>query len=209
MSQHNAHLNWRAAYARVPAWHRSEIEHLVAAYGSPRYRHIHLDDGRFDPLTKTDRVGEVGMVIRCPDGTLITARKTYYPPGVFRLLTGGIGHSERIIEALNREVLEETSLTVRINRFLSMITYQLDTPAPRFFVSYVFLLDELAGTLQAADPAEQVAEFRSVLPTELPLLAAQLRQLADQSDAAINGKWSSWGRFRAVMHEECAAALIV
>ncbi len=208
MSQHNDHLDWRAAYARIPAWHRSEIEHLVAAYGSPRYRHIHLDDGRFDPLTKIDRVGEVGMVIRRPDGTLITARKTYYPPGVFRLLTGGIGHSERIIEALNREVLEETSLTVRINRFLSMITYQLDTAVPRFFVSYIFLLDELAGTLQADDPTEQVAEFRSFLPTELPLLAAQLRQLTDQSDPAINGKWSSWGRFRAVMHEECAAALM-
>ncbi len=208
MSEHNDDLEWQAAYARIPTWHRREIEHLVAAYGSPRYRHIHLDDGRFDPLTKTDRVGEVGMVIRRPDGTLITARKTYYPPGVFRLLTGGIGHSERIIEALNREVLEETSLTVRINRFLSTITYQLDTSAPRFFVSYVFLIDELAGTLRTADPTEQVAEFRSVLPTELPLLAAQLRQLADRSDAAINGKWSSWGRFRAVMHEECAAALI-
>lgn len=198
-------MDWREALSRLPAHHQAEVVDLVAAYGAPRYCHVYLDDGRFDPLRKTDRAGEVGMVIRRRDGNLIVARKTFYPPNVFRLLTGGIGPDESISAALAREVAEETSLTVRINRFLNIITYQSNVEIPYYFVSYVFLLDELAGTLQASDPNEQVDEFRTIPPAELVNLAQQLRQLSDTSDPAIRGKWASWGRFRAVMHEECAA----
>ncbi|WP_322511985.1 NUDIX hydrolase [Chloroflexus sp.] len=192
---------------QIPRHHRDEVAELAMRYGVPRHHHAVLADGAFDPLTKNDRIGEVGMVVRRRDGGILVARKTYYPPAVFRLLTGGVAPAERIIAALEREVAEETSLTVQISRFLSVITYEAPYPTPRRFVSYVFLLDEVGGTLQVADPEEQVAEMRTVLPAELPLLAARLRQLPDCDDPAINGNWSSWGQFRAVMHEEVSALL--
>lgn len=200
-------INIQSFVDRLPAHHQAEVAELAAQYGTPRYRHVVLADGTFDPLIKTDRVGEVGMVVRRRDGSILVARKTYYPPAIFRLLTGGVGPAESIVTALAREVAEETSLTVQISRFLSVITYEVPHPTSHRFVSYVFLLDEVGGTLQVADPDEQVAEMRTVLPGELPGLAVRLRQLPDCSDLAIRGNWARWGQFRAVMHEEVGVLL--
>lgn len=200
-------MNIQSIVAHLPVHHQAEAAELAVRYGMPRHRHVVLADGVFDPLIKTDRVGEVGMVVRRRDGGILVARKTYYPPAIFRLLTGGVGPVEGIASALAREVAEETSLTVQISRFLSVITYATPDLMSRRFVSYVFLLDEVGGALHVADPAEQVAEMRTVLPSELPVLAARLRQLSDRTDPAISGKWASWGQFRAVMHEEVGALL--
>lgn len=200
-------MNIQSIVAHIPVHHQVEVAELAAQYGMPRYRHVVLADCTFDPLIKTDRVGEVGMVVRRRNGGILVARKTYYPPAIFRLLTGGVGPAESIATALAREVAEETSLTVQISRFLSVITYATPDLMPRRFVSYVFLLDEVGGTLHVADPEEQVAEMRTVLPSELPALAARLRQLPDRADPAISGKWACWGQFRAVMHEEVGALL--
>ncbi|WP_298820263.1 NUDIX hydrolase [Chloroflexus sp.] len=200
-------MTMQSLFKYIPAHHQDEVTALAEQYGAPHHRHAILDDGEFDPLTKTDRVGEVGMVVRRRDGGILVARKTYYPPEVFRLLTGGVGPVESITAALSREVAEETSLTVQIRRFLSVITYESPLSAQRRFVSYVFLLDELDGVLHVADPDEQVAELRAVSPADLPALAQRLNGLPEHDDPAINGRWASWGRFRAVMHEEVARLL--
>ncbi len=206
MPSHDDSLR-QCALQLIPARHQAEVALLAMQYGQPTYRYVALADGDFDPLTKTDRIGEVGMVLRRRDGGILVARKTFYPPDAFRLLTGGIGPDEPIAEALAREVAEETSLTVQISRFLSVIAYEAATPTPRRFVSFVFLLDELGGTLCVADPAEQIAEIKTVTPRDLATLAERLRQLPDRFDPMIGGRWRSWGQFRAVMHEECWAAL--
>ncbi len=200
-------MDMRSVWSKIPSHHHAEVAELAVRYGVPRHRHIVLDDGEFDPLIKTDRIGEVGMVVRRREGGILVARKTYYLPEVFRLLTGGVGPYESIAAALAREVAEETSLLVRINRFLSVITYESVQPTRRQFVSYVFLLDEQGGVLHVADPAEQVAEMRTVSPVDLPRLADRLRQLPQRADPAISGSWASWGRFRAVIHEEVGASL--
>ncbi|GIV90648.1 MAG: NUDIX hydrolase [Chloroflexus sp.] len=200
-------MNVHSALDWLPPHHRAEVMILTNQYGVPHHRHVVLTDGEFDPLIKTDRSGEVGMVVRRRDGGILVARKTYYPPGIFRLLTGGIAPNEPIAVALEREVTEETSLTVRIERFLGIITYEARQPLLRRFVSYVFWLTELGGTLHVADPTEQVAEMRTVTPPMLSALAETLRQLPSTTDPAINGRWASWGQFRAVMHEEVAGWL--
>src|SRR6266487_1360095 len=86
---------------------------------------VELHGEPFDPLILNDRIGEVCMVIRRKNGKLLTAIKTFYPPGAFRLLTGGIAHGESIEAALLREVDEETGLDVIARRFLAVIEYQL------------------------------------------------------------------------------------
>src|SRR5215207_850949 len=102
----------------------TEIADLAARYGSPRRVTAALDGGQFSPLTMEDRYGEVCMVVRRPNGRLITAKKTFYPAGAFRLLSGGVGHGELIAAALLREVAEETGLDVVVRRFLAVIEYQ-------------------------------------------------------------------------------------
>ncbi|NTU86389.1 MAG: NUDIX hydrolase, partial [Chloroflexales bacterium] len=151
----------------------AEVAALAARYGQPALVEAAIPDGTFDPLTKTDRFGEVCMVIRRPGGRLLTARKEYYPPEAFRLLTGGVAHGEPIEAALLREVAEETSLEVAVRRFLAVIGYRApQTPAGTFaFYTFAFLLDELGGTLIVQDPEERVAAFGEVEPAGLLVMA--------------------------------------
>ncbi len=189
----------------------AQVETLFARYGSPIQTTAMLPDGSFDPFVKSDRIGEVCMVIRRPSGHLLTARKTFYPHNAYRLLTGGIAHGEPIEAALRREVIEETSLTVNVRRFLAIIAYtapvnvrdtgpsvQADKLA--HFYTFAFLLDEIGGMLAPQDPDERIDAFREVLPEELPALATRLEQIPDEADPEIGGRWRSWGMFRAVVH---------
>jgi NAD+ diphosphatase len=204
----------------------TEIAYLAARYSPPRRVTAALDGWQFSPLTMEDRYGEVCMVVRRPNGSLITAKKTFYPAGAFRLLTGGVGHGELIATALLREVAEETGLDVVVRRFLAVIEYQprgmgdgdwgigdrppnpqLPSPIPSNFATFAFLLDETGGTLQAHDPGERIEAFRELAVTDLPALAETLEQVPDTRDDEIDGSWRDWGRFRAVAHRVIYAAL--
>jgi len=176
-----------------------EIADLAARYGAPRRVAIELQGAPFDPLVKTDRYAEVCMAIRRPNGKLITAIKTFYPPGAFRLLTGGVQHGEPIASALMREVAEETGLDVIVRGFLAVIEYHL-ARGEYSFATFAFLLDEVGGTLGVQDAEEQIGAFRELALDELPALAEFLGRLPDDADERIAGSWRDWGRFRAVVH---------
>jgi 8-oxo-dGTP pyrophosphatase MutT (NUDIX family) len=187
-----------------------EMAELADRFGTPIRHTARLDiDGLFSPLGKDDRWGEVCMVLQRRNGLLLTARKSFYPPDGFRLLTGGIAHDEPVLDALHREVAEETGLDVAIRRFLAAISYETRRKrgaAPRFW-TFAFLLDEIGGTLHCADPDERVEEYREVTVGELPQLAFRLDHLRADYDREIGGSWSDWGRFRAVVHRIVFAAL--
>jgi NAD+ diphosphatase len=173
----------------------ADIHTLAMRYGVPRRIVAPLDGTSFDPIARSDRYGEVCMVVRRRNGRLITAIKTFYPMGCFRLLTGGVTHGETIEAALQREVEEETGLQTVIRRFLAVIVYP-----PQRFATFAFLLDECSGELGLRDPHERIAAFREINVAELPILAATLEAAPDCFDAAIGGNWREWGRFRAVVH---------
>jgi len=204
----------------------TEIADLAARYGQPRRVAVELAGAPFSPLILEDRHGEVCMVVRRPNGKLITAIKTFYPAGAFRLLTGGVGLDEPIAEALLREVAEETGLAVVVRRFLAVIEYQLQgigdrgwrigdelpipyplSPIPSNFATFAFLLDETGGTLQAQDAGERIESFRELAVADLPTLAQTLENVPDTRDEEIDGSWRDWGRFRAVAHRVIYAAL--
>ena len=188
-----------------------QVVELAARYGEPLRWDVELEnDGLFDPLGKPDRYGEVCMVVRRPNGKLITAIKTFYPPGAFRLLTGGIHHGEEILDALLRETEEETSLTVEVRRFLAVVSYRMPGEQPAksaSFTTFAFLLDEMGGTLQCLDAGERLGEFGEIAVEELPALADYLDALAAEPSAEIHGRWHDWGRFRAVIHRAVYEAL--
>lgn len=184
----------------------AEIEELATRYGTPRRTAVALScTSLFDPLTKKDRIGEVCMVVRRLDGRLITARKTFYPPHAYRLLTGGIAHDEPIEEALLRETWEETGLDVKVRSFLAVIVYYRVTneqplKTEKVFVTFTFLLDEVGGELQPQDEHEKIADFKFVFPHELPALAEYFDNLSPTHDPEFDGRLKDWGQFRAVVH---------
>lgn len=183
---------------------QDEIARLSERYGTPILHNAELYTGDdYEPLNKPDRYGEVCMVVRRPNGRLITMKKDFYPPNTFRLLTGGINHGESIYDGLLRETQEETGLQVNITRFMAVVTYETETSETRpSFYTFAFLLDEVGGTLGAIDEDEAVEAFREIEPSELPALADQLERLSSDRERPNQklGDWGDWGRFRAVIH---------
>lgn len=201
----------------VPSDLTSQLDELAHRFGTPVIQNIVLEmpnfampladhetalpvGGLFAPLGKGDRYGEVCMVVRRTDGTLITARKIYYPKQAFRLLTGGISHGETIYDALLRETHEETGLDVAVREFLAAVSYRVAGELAPLFYTFAFLLDEVGGTLGAIDEQEQVEDFGFVLPKQLPEIATTLEQLSGDDPHEIAGSWGDWGKFRAVTH---------
>lgn len=185
-----------------------EIHQLSLRYGEPRRIQTVLSGELFDPFNRPDRFGEVCMVVRRTNGKLITAIKTFYPTGAFRLLTGGVNHGEALFEALVREVAEETGLEVEVQRFLAVIEYQLPVEQTvHHFATFAFLVDERGGELTVHDPDERIGAFREVEASELLELAQTLDTIESRIDEEIHGDWADWGRFRAVVHRAVYYAL--
>jgi 8-oxo-dGTP pyrophosphatase MutT (NUDIX family) len=188
---------------------RREIATLAARYGSPLVIDSPIPDYFDDPIRKPDRYGEVCMVVRRPNGTLLLSIKTFYPRGAYRLPTGGIHPGEPIFDALVRETHEETGLQTEVRRFLARIAYHsVDAPtADPLFHTFAFLLDETGGTLGAIDTTEQIEDWRETAVAELPRVASFLDDLRTAGTLDIGGDWRAWGKFRAVVHRAVADAL--
>lgn len=165
-------------------------------YGRPEVRTFDLgdagDEERFWELWGR-RQAEVLLVLQRPDGHILLQTKGFYPPGIYRLPSGGIGPGEDLVTAVRRELGEETGLPARIERFLGILHYRFRRHgAPVERASYVFLLAVEAERPRPRDEAEQITGFCSLPPGELAAVAARLQGLA--------GEWAPWGRFRALGH---------
>ena len=189
-------------FPSLPTSINDELARLAQRYGQPIIQTVNLGaNSFFDPLNNSDRYGEVCMVIRRKNGRLLTAIKTFYPRGAYRLLTGGINYGEPVLDALLRETHEETGLQVEVKRFLAAVAYQLNNSneAPDFY-TFAFLLDEIGGTFGVLDEDERVESFREIEPSELPTIADYLEHIQHDRSEEIEGDWNDWGRFRAVIH---------
>ncbi|HEY4036343.1 MAG TPA: NUDIX hydrolase [Ktedonobacteraceae bacterium] len=195
-------------FTSLPHDIQDELRQLARRYGQPLTDTIELASARrFEPLNKTDRYGEVCMVIRRPNGHLLTMTKTTYPPNAYRLPTGGINHVESVIDALLRETQEETGLHVNVERFLAAAAYRIPGQDYPSFYTFAFLLDEVGGTLQVIDEEEQIEDFREFPPEALLAVAQNLEQVTANYSKQIDGYWRDWGRFRAIIHRLAWEAL--
>lgn len=136
-----------------------------------------------------DRRGEVVFCVLRPDGRIITITCKEYPRGIFRIPTGGMGHSEDIVDAVYREVREELGLEVGIKQFVGVlrIRFEHDDESIMFY-SYIFILTETGGRLLLDASDDEISEVREVDMDELEKIVDALN--------CIQGKWSDWGKFR-------------
>ena len=199
-------------FTKLPDAVQEELFELAERFGQPLIHLAELDGVKlFDPLNNSDRYGEACMVVRRPNGQLLTAKKTFYPDGCSRLMTGGINHGERVLDGLLRETQEETGLEVVVQRFLSAVTYHLSgQPEQPLFYTFAFLLDEVGGVLGCQDENERLEYFREIAPDELLERAEFLTHLPHSYSPDLgNGRddWAEWGKFRAVIHRQVWQAL--
>lgn len=176
------------------------LKHLQKEYGQFYQCHLDLPISSTVMLDMTlkmrhkKRRGEVVMLIPNEQGHFWLHTKSFYPPGVYRLMTGGLDRGEKPTEALGREVFEETGFKVKIERCLAVITYGLQaTDVNLPFASYVFLTTPTKGLPQPTDPGEDIAHFQAIPLSGLLQVAQYLRSLSSH--------FADWGIFRAVAHE--------
>lgn len=182
----------------------SELEALTAEFGPQPHHHGALTgEGWWEEVRRSlaQRRGEVLLVVQRPGGEVLVHTKRFYPPGTYRLLSGGVGWAETAWAALHREMAEETGLPIRSATWWGLITYTLypteearqrEDPALALpFVSFVFHV-RTEGDPRPADAGEAISGFRWIRPADLPEVAQRLE--------ALNGPWQGWGRFRAVGH---------
>jgi ADP-ribose pyrophosphatase YjhB (NUDIX family) len=175
-----------------------EITYLSAAYGIPVRRKVEI--GADDYLLSTRRSrsksirGEVVLIIDRPNNCVLLHRKGWYERGVYRLPTGGIKSDEDVEHTLYRELEEETGFHDAAGRFLGIlnccITFRSDSTQ---FVSYLFYLSKLKGSLQIPNSKEDISDFRDIPISELPAVAENLR--------GVPPPRTSWGEWRAFAHD--------
>lgn len=174
-----------------------ELEMLGAVYGRPELRTIDVEGDEYLFATRLyrsqDRRGEVVLAIQRPGERILLHHKGWYEPGVYRLLTGGIGLEESVEEALSRELAEETSLTLHTTRFLGVLDCHIHYRSQRLsFASFVFHLPCTEGSLRLPQ-TEDISDFREVSLADLPAVSAALRQVPPPR--------SGWGHWRALAHD--------
>ena len=174
-----------------------EIEELARRYGPIERRSFSLERGgercEYWRRALAQRRGEVIFLVKRPGG-LILHTKDIYPPGVYRLPSGGVSWGESVLSALHREVREEMGLEIEVECFLGLLEYEFHCQEETLpFVSYVFLVRGGEGELIPQDEEECILSFRQVSVAELAAVADSLR--------AVEEDWRDWGEFRAIAHD--------
>jgi ADP-ribose pyrophosphatase YjhB (NUDIX family) len=175
----------------------NEIRALAARYGEPlRWTRIIAASGKWNPwwAPKLDqRRGEVVLAITRPNDRVLVHTKRFYPPGIFRLPTGGIHWGENADDAARREAFEETGLEILLARFVGVVEYDFRVGEEHLpFVSYVFVTAETEANPRVMDADEAITEFRAVPVVDLGRMAAELE--------GLTGEWREWGLCRALPH---------
>ncbi len=174
-----------------------EVKELARQYGPIERRHFSLQRGkeRCEHWRRalTTRRGEVIFAIQRPAGVILHT-KHIYPPGIYRLPSGGVSWGESVLSALHREAREETGLAIEVQRFLGLVEYAFHCQEETLpFVSYVFLVRDEGGEPRPEDEEENILAFRQAPVAELTRVADSLR--------AIEEDWRDWGEFRALAHD--------
>jgi 8-oxo-dGTP pyrophosphatase MutT (NUDIX family) len=185
------------APVRKPMISEEEVHELVTRYGVPIRRVFNIQADEYIRTYRwradSDRRAEVVFVIQDPSDKIWLHAKSHYPSHIFRLPSGGIHWEESVLEALRREVDEETGLAVEIEDFVGLIEYRFhDNGSTVEFASYIFHVYS-DGRAPRCPVGGEISEFRAVLPSQLLQLAVDMRN--------IIGNRRGWGQWRALAHE--------
>jgi len=168
----------------TPAQERMSIEMPAAEWRILRRSQVH---GRAHDVTL--------FVLR--DGMLAAIAKHPYPPGIYRAPSGGVLPGESMEEGIQREMLEETGLQVRLKRYVLRVRVDFSHGGEvEPWTTHVFTGEAMPGEIGPLD-LEEIREARWV----------PLEDLSGRIRDALLASGSAGLRYRAWLHERVMAAI--
>ncbi len=140
---------------------KQELRELEQAFGRPAEvefpEPFAMQAGEFRLLRGSmidGRSSDVTLFILIAE-QLVAIRKPFHPPGVYRPPSGGVRPEETIIDAAEREALEETGLEIELERYLLRLKPVFVGGGERIgWTSHVFLAQKVGGKLEPRDTRE-------------------------------------------------------
>jgi ADP-ribose pyrophosphatase YjhB (NUDIX family) len=191
---------------------RHIVQELVFTFGEPVVERwdVPLTAGELDQVERHlshGRAHDVTLVILEGTGEgegegegdrLAVIRKKGYPPGAFRIPSGGIHPEESFVDGASREALEETGLSVRLEDYLLQIhaSFLCDGRSAKWS-THVMLARSIGGRLAPLD----VAEIESAR-------WATWSELLDRMNPLLRESGRGGLRYRAGVHERVREILL-
>lgn len=142
---------------------------------------------------------------------LVGAKADFLPPGITRLLGGGVNEGEGINLAALREVKEETGISILSSRLVPLFTLQT---AARDAGGATFLNETHVFFASIGDasyvPSDDVSEIIPLSVTELYELGEQYSRMQDYLWYRKDDKefrWSDYGKMYSLIHKKTAEKL--
>ena len=139
---------------------------------------------------------------------LVGAKADFLPPGITRLLGGGVAEGEPVEIAAIREVEEETGIALTSSQLVPLFTLQTaakDTNNGLFFnETHVFFAAVGDATYV---PSDDVSEIVPLNVTQLYELGEQYERLQDHLWHRREDKefrWSDYGKMYGLIHKKTA-----
>jgi 8-oxo-dGTP pyrophosphatase MutT (NUDIX family) len=183
-----------------PFWQETELRDLLERNPALMFRYVQmpvsakrLQEWQDALHGAKGRRGEIVLAIENNKGEILLHTKSFYPDGVFRMMTGGIHYDESVLHGLQREAMEETGAVLPSITPVAVLFYTFMHENQRVpFISYLFhtRISELEPKPQ--DTEENISAFRWVDMNGLQSTIDQLLNLAQE--------WEDWGRMRSLCH---------
>lgn len=165
------------------------------------YLSLHLKT--IPPVARRNQ--HVLILIQTPDGKLLLGGKKFYPPGIVRLLGGGMEPGEDPLRAAQREMEEELHITLAESQLEPIakvvMAIRVDTePNPTVFTTFLYFaeLNAVQQNYSANDDIDQVAELSQ---PELEALIQRYGQLPTEPDGGRDFAWADYGVIYGQIHQ--------
>lgn len=144
---------------------------------------------------KNDRAHDITLYIKKDNGYIFIA-KHFYPPGLYRAPSGGVGPGEDFQDGARREAREETGADIELIEYIMRINVRFENESDRIdWTSHIFLADYIKGDIEPYDKRE-IKEARLIYPEQIHGFAKKMR------DTKIGGL-----NYRAFLTEEVGKRL--
>ncbi|MFH1374066.1 MAG: NUDIX hydrolase [bacterium] len=156
------------------------IDSLSELYGVPQRAELTFPVSRdeYDRIRASQKNGRQHdfTLYIVKDHRIVVIAKHFYPPGLYRAPSGGAQPGEEILDAIHREVMEETGCYIKLEKFL-LRTKVVFTCSPYEIAwnSFVLQAAYISGDFKFTDHRE-IREVRLAEPVDFQQFSAIMRK---------------------------------